>query len=105
LQPTFESFLHVGDANDPCLPTSGSGTIDDPYVFEAYVDHFTSHTGNFAFKSCGPAAQPVLKITAGGHACLYAPFVNLYAQVCLCAGVLLHFQHAILEEVVRRTDL
>ena len=86
MQPTFESFLHVGDANDPCLPSAGSGTADDPYVFEAYVDHFTSHTGNYAFKGCGPAAQPVLKITAG-HACSYAPFVKLYAlmraEVCL----------------------
>jgi hypothetical protein len=65
LQPTKESFLHVGDENDPCEPISGSGTTADPYVFEAFLDHFTSHTGNFAFKGCGPAAQPVLKITAG----------------------------------------
>jgi hypothetical protein len=66
LQPTLESFLHVGDANDPCQPTSGSGTTDDPYAFEVYIDHFTSHTGNYAFKGCGPAAQPVLMIKAGG---------------------------------------
>jgi hypothetical protein len=80
-QPTLESFLHVGDANDPCLLSSGSGTTADPYVFEAYIDHFTSHTGNFAFKSCGPAAQPVLKITAGAHVCSYAPSVKLYARM------------------------
>ena len=65
LQYVIASYTHSGTDVDPCEPSRGSGTDDDPYIYTLSLDHFASSTGYFRVDGCSPTKKPTLSMKAG----------------------------------------
>eukprot|EP00961_Rhodomonas_salina_P152286 2049790-Rhodomonas_salina.1 len=57
---------NAGTDDDPCKHTSGSGTEEDPYVFQVLANYLLSDTGYYTFPQC-TGVRPVLQMEAGKH--------------------------------------